>query len=280
MNQSSFPVSGYSGHSPSPSVSNLARNFSETSLKSDESLFAEQGPTKNPKVFKRPPLLVSNQAYDTVVQPTASETPKPGPPARPLKPSELRGAKAGPSDNWNTVNSPSDGIKRSQTAGNFWKQKDADASSPSGSAAVPAPVIPQKPIVPGRPAGTMPVTRSSTNPSIQSRPSNESFRPESTMSVLNDGTPFRPSNPKTLDPSLLSSDLIKRYKALFAESDLDRDGLLNGEQVRAVWQRSGLDNRSLGLIWTLSDLNDDGLLDSREFCIGRFATNAYRKYHS
>lgn len=273
MNQSSFPASGKAGHSPSSSVVNLAKNFSETSLKSDESLFSEQGPMKNPKVSKRPPLLVSNQAYDTVVQPTASEISKSvsGPPPRPLKPSELRGTKAGASDSWKS-NSSTEGVKRSQTADNFWKQKDA--ASPVGG---PGP-IPQKPYVSSRPAGTMPATRSSTNPNIQSRPPNESIRPESTMSVLTDGTPFRPSNPKTLDPSLLSSDLIRRYKALFTESDLDRDGQLNGEQVRAVWQRSGLDNRSLGLIWTLSDLNDDGLLDSREFCIGRFTNIADAPY--
>lgn len=77
-------------------VIQIAKTFSETALKSNESLLASESTSSIPKVGKRPPLLVSNQAYvritDNVTpeEKTDNNTPKVPPPPRPFKPAALR----------------------------------------------------------------------------------------------------------------------------------------------------------------------------------------------
>jgi hypothetical protein len=78
-------------------LSQLAKAFSETALKSNESLLESEAKSTIPKVGKRPPLLVSNQAYVKITDDTATESSQaPGatqkaPPPRPAKPAALRG---------------------------------------------------------------------------------------------------------------------------------------------------------------------------------------------
>jgi hypothetical protein len=89
--------------------------------------------------------------------------------------------------------------------------------------------------------------------------------------MLSDGTPFRPSaKPMEMEFSKVSKETLQRYKQLFLDSDTDKDGYLSGDEVRAIWLKSGLDIRSLGLIWNLADLDDDGRMNRREFCLGMF----------
>jgi hypothetical protein len=75
-------------------LSQLAKAFSETALKSNESLLASEAQSTIPKVGKRPPLLVSNQAYVKITDDAASQAPgstQKAPPPRPAKPAALRG---------------------------------------------------------------------------------------------------------------------------------------------------------------------------------------------
>ena len=234
---------------------NLSKNLSEMSLRSNESL--AEGPDKNPRVGKRPPLLVSNQAYETGTTlestlPLEHSTTK-GAPPRPVKPIDIRGQ---------TVSNVSPPPKPSSLSGIPKRSQTVDSKPVEP---LVNPTEPPKPVIPSRPT----MTRQDTH-SIPTRPV-VAARPESTLSMLADGTPFRPSNApsKLIDPTNLTPALLDRYRTLFLESDSDRDGFLQGDQVRAIWIRSGLDARSLGLVWNLSDLGDDGLLDLKEFCIGK-----------
>ena len=43
---------------------------------------------------------------------------------------------------------------------------------------------------------------------------------------------------------------------------------MKGDQVRAIWLRSGLDNTALGKVWALVDAGRDGWLSKREFVVG------------
>ncbi|KAJ3295384.1 Epidermal growth factor receptor substrate 15 [Borealophlyctis nickersoniae] len=88
--------------------------------------------------------------------------------------------------------------------------------------------------------------------------------------------PARPPQHASYDPNGLTEsaktippDARRRYETLFDDSDRDQDGLLNGEDVRRVWLRSGLDNRTLGLIWNLADVDEDGFLTRDEFSAGQ-----------
>jgi hypothetical protein len=70
----------------------LTKTFSETALKSNESLLASE--SQIPIVGKRPPLLVSNQAYVKITDDTlteSSQATQKTPPPRPFKPVALRG---------------------------------------------------------------------------------------------------------------------------------------------------------------------------------------------
>ena len=75
-------------------VTQLTRTFSDTALKSNESLL-EYDTSTIPRIGKRPPLLVSNQAYAVIKDNGSTEkddaNPPKVPPPRPFKPVGLRG---------------------------------------------------------------------------------------------------------------------------------------------------------------------------------------------
>jgi hypothetical protein len=62
---------------------------------------------------------------------------------------------------------------------------------------------------------------------------------------------------------------LARYKHDFIQNDTDKDGFLKGDQVKSIWVKSGLDARSLGLIWSLCDPGNLGKLDIRGFAAGK-----------
>lgn len=68
----------------------------------------------------------------------------------------------------------------------------------------------------------------------------------------------------------LTKDARQRYEDLFEEQDQDRDGYIDGEDVRTIWLRSGLDAPALGKVWNLADRDCDGYLTRVEFVVGMF----------
>lgn len=50
-----------------------------------------------------------------------------------------------------------------------------------------------------------------------------------------------------------------------------------GADVRNIWQRSGLDNDTLAVIWELADVDDDGALGEGEFIVGMHLVDQTRE---
>jgi hypothetical protein len=281
-----------SGGGDKGSTEKLAKSFSETSLKSNESLISNSsvGPEKNPRVPKRPPLLVSNQKYATILnqfetggassdlsikkaggpivqeplEPVLKKKPTVGgpPPPRPSKPAELRGVK---SPTHSTASFSGADLTAAVNAPNVTPQPPASVT--------PKPVIPTRPNYTPEPQKPTPPPSLAPRPIVQTQPAvvqSTSIPPPSLAPRPTGGATTTTSiyQPKIIDVSLLAPDCLRRYLELFKEKDTDNDGFLSGEEVKNIWLRSGLDTQSLGQVWSLSDLTDDGLLDSREFCIG------------
>lgn len=68
----------------------------------------------------------------------------------------------------------------------------------------------------------------------------------------------------------IPTDARVRYEDVFSRYDANQEGILSGDEVRTIWMRSGLDPPTLGEIWSLADVDEDGALTMEEFCIGMF----------
>lgn len=65
----------------------------------------------------------------------------------------------------------------------------------------------------------------------------------------------------------LTPDKVNQYSALFEKSGGAHNGLLAGEQARAIFERAGLPIEILGRIWSLADIEGRGALNVTEFII-------------
>jgi hypothetical protein len=229
-------------------VKQLTKTFSNTSItpiKSDPDL------TDHPNIPQRPPLLLSNQKYADIIShesPTHENIPlKKQPPPRPVKPLELQIN----SSNHSTLSRLQSLNSSNSAAANSLNNSSIHSSSMSS-----------------RDYTSLHSNSIHSSKSKISQNDNEK-RPISTLSQLSDGTPFRPKVEAFL-LSNLTKDIVDRYRQLFNNTDRDNQGKLNGDQVKSIWIRSGLDARTLGLVWNLSDLDDDGMLSMQEFTLGMF----------
>ncbi|TPX37434.1 hypothetical protein SmJEL517_g00684 [Synchytrium microbalum] len=68
----------------------------------------------------------------------------------------------------------------------------------------------------------------------------------------------------------IPDDAKTRYEDVFQRYDANNEAILSGDEVRTIWMRSGLDPPTLGQIWVLADVDEDGALTKEEFCIGMF----------
>lgn len=58
-----------------------------------------------------------------------------------------------------------------------------------------------------------------------------------------------------------------RYEEIFEKSDLDKDGLVSGLEIKDVFIKSGLTQNCLAHIWALCDTNQTGKLNCEQFCL-------------
>lgn len=65
----------------------------------------------------------------------------------------------------------------------------------------------------------------------------------------------------------LTPEKVSQYAALFERQQLQSGNMLGGEQVRQIFERSGLPNETLGRIWQLADTEQRGALVLTEFVI-------------
>ncbi|XP_062547688.1 epidermal growth factor receptor substrate 15-like 1 isoform X2 [Armigeres subalbatus] len=68
-----------------------------------------------------------------------------------------------------------------------------------------------------------------------------------------------------------------RYEEIFNKSDMDRDGLVSGHEIKEVFIQSGLGQNVLAHIWALCDTNQIGKLRLEEFCLAMWLVERAKK---
>ncbi|XP_058815246.1 epidermal growth factor receptor substrate 15-like 1 isoform X2 [Topomyia yanbarensis] len=68
-----------------------------------------------------------------------------------------------------------------------------------------------------------------------------------------------------------------RYEEIFNKSDMDRDGLVSGHEIKEVFLQSGLPQNVLAVIWALCDTNQIGKLRLEEFCLAMWLVERAKK---
>lgn len=58
-----------------------------------------------------------------------------------------------------------------------------------------------------------------------------------------------------------------RYDEIFRRSDIDRDGLVSGLEIKDVFLKSGIPQNFLAIIWALCDTHQSGKLTSEQFAL-------------
>ncbi|KAI5207598.1 hypothetical protein E4T38_03311, partial [Aureobasidium subglaciale] len=72
----------------------------------------------------------------------------------------------------------------------------------------------------------------------------------------------------------LNPEKLTQYANLYDQSA--GGGYLSGEQAKAIFERAGLPNETLGRIWQLADREGKGSLDRTEFCIAMHLITCYK----
>ncbi|XP_032591347.1 epidermal growth factor receptor substrate 15-like 1 isoform X3 [Drosophila grimshawi] len=66
---------------------------------------------------------------------------------------------------------------------------------------------------------------------------------------------------------VVSTVELLRFEEIFRQSDLDKDGLVSGLEVKDIFIKSGIPQRSLADIWALCDTNQSGKLTVEQFAL-------------
>lgn len=125
---------------------------------------------------------------------------------------------------------------------NFPKEMAPPPVPPLPIQAVP-PVIPPLPRVP---------------PTIPSVPSMDLISTDVLM--------MSPPQPIKNDWVVSANDKL-RYDEIFRRSDIDRDGLVSGLEIKDVFLKSGIPQNFLAIIWQLCDTHQSGKLTSEQFAL-------------
>ena len=70
---------------------------------------------------------------------------------------------------------------------------------------------------------------------------------------------------------------FQRFQCLFQSFDTDHDGYLTGKEARGILYSSGLAKSVLAYVWDLCDVDCDGAMDVKEFCLAMWLVA--RKVH-
>lgn len=68
-----------------------------------------------------------------------------------------------------------------------------------------------------------------------------------------------------------------KYQELFEKSDMDKDGLVSGGEIKDVFLKSGLPNNMLAHIWALCDTDQSGKLTSEQFALACWLIDRKKK---
>ena len=70
----------------------------------------------------------------------------------------------------------------------------------------------------------------------------------------------------------LSAKAAEQYDGYFAVCDTTRRGLVSRQEAAPLFERSELPDNELSLIWSLADVDGDGLLSQAEFRVAMHLT--------
>lgn len=75
--------------------------------------------------------------------------------------------------------------------------------------------------------------------------------------------------------------IVDKYKweQAFNDADTDRDGLVNGNDVKLLFLKSGLAQMYLAHIWALCDIGSSGMLNLEQFALAMFFVDQKRVYN-
>lgn len=68
-----------------------------------------------------------------------------------------------------------------------------------------------------------------------------------------------------------------RYDVIFSKSDLDKDGLVSGGEIKGIFVQSGIPQMCLAQIWALCDTNQSGKLTAEQFALAMWLVERKKK---
>lgn len=68
-----------------------------------------------------------------------------------------------------------------------------------------------------------------------------------------------------------------KYDEIFERSDIDRDGLVSGGEIRNVFLQSGIPQNCLAHIWNLCDTDSTGKLNGEQFALAMWMVERKKK---
>lgn len=68
-----------------------------------------------------------------------------------------------------------------------------------------------------------------------------------------------------------------KYDEIFNKSDLDKDGLVSGLEIKDIFLQSGVPQNCLALIWSLCDTNSTGKLNADQFALALWLVDRKKK---
>ena len=75
----------------------------------------------------------------------------------------------------------------------------------------------------------------------------------------------------------MSAEEKAQYRMMFGTADEDGDGFVGGKEAKKFFKQSDLDNKSLGQVWLLADVDKDNKLSVDEFAIAMHLVMKLRK---
>ena len=75
----------------------------------------------------------------------------------------------------------------------------------------------------------------------------------------------------------MSGEERAQYRSMFATADEDQDGFVGGKEAKKFFKQSQVDNKTLGQVWLLADVDKDNKLNIEEFAIAMHLVMKLRK---
>ncbi|XP_031620846.1 epidermal growth factor receptor substrate 15-like 1 isoform X2 [Contarinia nasturtii] len=88
---------------------------------------------------------------------------------------------------------------------------------------------------------------------------------------------FLGSSSQPVTDWVVSSTDKARYDIIFAKSDLDKDGLVSGGEIKGIFVQSGIPQMCLAQIWALCDTNQSGKLTAEQFALAMWLVERKKK---